>query len=204
MPRYVAICMYVCMYFISFPFLQYAAVCRAVPTGFRLGGGCIPKFGPPSIPGPPQCWRNGGGGEVDVIFSKTKVPEIFRKNNFFPEISKIFSEEKFIKKNFCNSSMPGPLPRKLGPPFLLFLGVLHPPRWHGPGCMISPRLHGSSAGYMGEEYLQFDSTNHLLFSLYTHVKTHKLLHVCKQVVTNLFTNCRQVVVKSLEQAVNNL
>ena len=27
----------------------------------------------------------------------------------------------------------------------------------------------------------------------THVKTHKLLQVCKQVVTNLFTNCRQVV-----------
>jgi hypothetical protein len=26
---------------------------RAVPTGFRLGG-CIPKFGPPSIPGPPK------------------------------------------------------------------------------------------------------------------------------------------------------
>ena len=27
----------------------------------------------------------------------------------------------------------------------------------------------------------------------THVKTHKLLQVCKQVVTNLFTSCRQVV-----------
>jgi hypothetical protein len=26
----------------------------------------------------------------------------------------------------------------------------------------------------------------------THVKTHKLLQVCKQVVTNLFTSCRQV------------
>ena len=39
----------------------------------------------PSQPG------GGGGGEVD-IFSKTKVPEIFRKTTF-PEISKIFSEE---------------------------------------------------------------------------------------------------------------
>ena len=27
----------------------------------------------------------------------------------------------------------------------------------------------------------------------THVKTHKLFQVCKQVVTNLFTSCRQVV-----------
>ena len=27
----------------------------------------------------------------------------------------------------------------------------------------------------------------------THIKMHKLLQVCKQVVTNLFTSCRQVV-----------
>ena len=27
----------------------------------------------------------------------------------------------------------------------------------------------------------------------THVKTHKLLQVCKQVVTNLLTSCQQVV-----------
>ena len=27
----------------------------------------------------------------------------------------------------------------------------------------------------------------------THVKTHKLLQVCKQVVTSLFTSCQQVV-----------
>jgi hypothetical protein len=31
----------------------------------------------------------------------------------------------------------------------------------------------------------------------THVKTHKLLQVCKQVVTNLFTSCQQVVVALL-------
>jgi predicted N-acyltransferase len=37
-----------------------------------------------------------GWGEVDIIFSKTKVPEIFRKT--IPEISKIFSEEIFIFK----------------------------------------------------------------------------------------------------------
>jgi hypothetical protein len=43
----------------------------------------------------------------------------------------------------------------------------------------------------------------------THVKTHRLLQVSKQVVTNLFTSrvrnaCSPVVVTSLEQAVNNL
>jgi hypothetical protein len=45
-----------------------------------------------------------------------------------------------------------------------------------------------------------------------HVKTHKLLQVCKQVVTNLsqavdklYSHCLfPVVVTSLEQAVNNL
>jgi hypothetical protein len=50
------------------------------------------------------------------------------------------------------------------------------------------------------------------FCLCTHVKTHKLLQVCKQVVTDLFTSCQQVVFAllvpscwtSLEQAVNNL
>jgi hypothetical protein len=47
---------------------------------------------------------------------------------------------------------------------------------------------------------------------YTHVKAHKLLQVCKQVVTNnvhkLSTSCvctlYTVVVTSLEQAVNDL
>ena len=29
--------------------------------------------------------------------------------------------------------------------------------------------------------------------IHTHVKTHKLLQVCKQVITNLFPSCRQVV-----------
>ena len=31
------------------------------------------------------------------------------------------------------------------------------------------------------------------FNAYTRVKTHKLLQVCKQVVTSLFTSCQQVV-----------
>ena len=47
------------------------------------------------------------------------------------------AKKSFIFKKICNSSMPGPLLRKSGPPFLLVLGVLHPPhppRWHGPEC----------------------------------------------------------------------
>ena len=43
--------------------------------------------------------------------------------------------------------------------------------------------------------------------MYTRVKTHKLLQVCKQVVTSLFTSCQQVVfallVPSLLQQVWN-
>ena len=54
----------------------------------------------------------------------------------------------------------------------------------------------------------------LMYTRYTREKTHKLLHVCKQVVTTrLFTSCQQVVFAllvpsllktSLEQVVNNL
>jgi hypothetical protein len=46
--------------------------------------------------------------------------------------------------------------------------------------------------------------------IHTHVKTHKLLQVCKQVVTNLFTSCQQVVFallncsKMLQQVWNKL
>ena len=40
---------------------------------------------------------------------------------------------------------------------------------------------------------KFMSCHFILFIDTTHVKTHKLLQVCKQVVTNLFTSCRQVV-----------
>jgi hypothetical protein len=95
---------------------------RAVPTGFRLGG-CIPKFGPPSIPGPlewkgaqigggPKCWRHGEGvifSFFDVIFSKTKVPEIFRKPTFF---------------QFQHARAPFP---QVGPPFFTFFGGCYTP-----------------------------------------------------------------------------
>ena len=61
-----------------------------------------------------------GGGEVDVIFSKTKVPEIFRKTTSFQKFPKF--PKFFIFKKIYNSSMPGPPPRTLGPPFLLLGG----------------------------------------------------------------------------------
>ena len=38
----------------------------------------------------------------------------------------------------------------------------------------------------------------------TRVKTHKLLRVCKQVVTSLFTSCQQVVFALLQQVWNKL
>ena len=111
---------------------------------YRLGG-CIPKFGPLPFQGPPKknfrkakifpenVGDGEGGMEVDVIFRKQKSRNL-SQNNFFPEISKIFSEEilHFLKI----SSMPGPPPRKLSPPFLLFFGGVTPPtpppRWHDP------------------------------------------------------------------------
>ena len=104
---------------------------------YRLGG-VYSKIWAPSIPGAPQkffpeskdfsgkCWRRGGGGrEVDVIFRKQKSRNLSQNKRFFPEISKIFSEEilHFLKI----SSMPGPPPRKLSPPFLLFFGGVTPP-----------------------------------------------------------------------------
>jgi hypothetical protein len=36
-----------------------------------------------------------------------------------------------------------------------------------------------------------------LWTTFTHVKTHKFLQVCKQVVTNLSTSCQQVVFELL-------
>jgi hypothetical protein len=46
-------------------------------------------------------------------------------------------------------------------------------------------------------FLRFD-----MLMMTTHVKTHKLLQVCKQVVTNLFTKCQQVVFALLVRSNN--
>ena len=69
----------------------------------------------------------GGGGRR--YFSKTKVPEIFRKT----EISKIFSEEilHFLKMlQFQHASAPSP---QVGPPFFTFL----PPPPHTPPPQVA-------------------------------------------------------------------
>ena len=64
---------------------------------------------------------------------KKNFPENLSQNNIFPEI---FSQQILHFFKFCNSTMSGPPPRKLGPPILLFFGGCYTPhthpRWHGP------------------------------------------------------------------------
>jgi hypothetical protein len=106
---------------------------------FQIGG-CSPKCGPPSIPGPPKKKFSGKRqffpesiGD-DNIFSENKSSQNLSQN-IFPEIFKIFSQ--------CNSASAipprhGPLPASWAPLIYFFGGVLHPPtpppppRWHGP------------------------------------------------------------------------
>jgi hypothetical protein len=106
-----------------------------VPTVFRLGG-VFQIWAPFHSRGPPKKFSGkqnffrkmlatagggggGGGGGVDVIFSKTKVPEIFRKNQF------------------QHARVPSP---QVGPPFFTF-----PPRWHGPaGRLLCHASHAYS------------------------------------------------------------
>ena len=84
---------------------------------FLIGGGCSPKFGPPSISGPPK--KNFSG-----------------KQKFFPEnigdggrggggvqLSKFSAIKSVIFLKNCNSTTSGPPPRKLGPLlYFTFLG----------------------------------------------------------------------------------
>ena len=74
-------------------------------------GGVFQNLGPLPFQGPPQknFFRKA------KIFPKTKVPKIFRKTTFFQKFPKFSAKKSFIFKKFCNSSMPGPSPRKLGP-----------------------------------------------------------------------------------------
>ena len=100
-------------------------------------GGCIPNLGTLPFQGPPPKKEfsgkqkffpeNVGDRGVDVIFFENKSSRNLSQNNFFPEISTIFSEEIFIFKTFCNSSMPGPPPRNLLFFFLGGGGVTPPP-----------------------------------------------------------------------------
>ena len=92
-------------------------------------GGVFPNLGPLPFQVPPPKKISGkqnffpenvGDRVVDVIFLENKSSRNLSQ-------STIFSEEIFIFKTFCNSSMPGPPPRKLGPPILLLGGgVLQP------------------------------------------------------------------------------
>jgi hypothetical protein len=41
------------------------------------------------------------GEEVDVIFSETKVPEIFRKTTFFQKFPKFSAKKSSFLKNFA-------------------------------------------------------------------------------------------------------
>ena len=116
-----------------FPYLLSS---RAVPTGFWLGG-CSPKFGPPSIPGPPEsknfsrkilateggAW---GGGRLTICFPKKKFWKSFAKN-IFPETFKIFSQQirHFFKiLQFHHVRAPSP---QVGPPYFTFFGGCYPP-----------------------------------------------------------------------------
>jgi hypothetical protein len=86
------------------------------------GGGVFQNLGPLPFQGPPKKifpeskifpknvgdggGGGGGWGSSTLFFRKQKFPKYFAKQLF--------------------SRMPGPPPRKLGPPFYFFGGVLHP------------------------------------------------------------------------------
>jgi hypothetical protein len=84
--------------------------------------------------------KRGGGRRYA---SENKVPKIFR-NTTFPRKCLNSAHNThicFIFNKFCNSSMPGAPPHKLGPLFKLFWGSpppppptthTHTPRYHGP------------------------------------------------------------------------
>ena len=107
-----------------------------MPTGFRLGS-VFQNLGPLPFQAPPKkmfsgkqpnfsgnCWRWGGS----TLFFENKSSRNLSQNNFFPEISKIFSEEilHFLKMlQFQHARAPSP---QIGPPFFTFLPP--PPHTH--------------------------------------------------------------------------
>ena len=107
-------------------------------------GGVFQNLGPLPFQGPPKkIFRKakigggeGGGVEVDVIFWKTKVPEIFRKTTFFKKFPKFSAKKSSFLKNFAIPACQSPLPASWAPFFTFFGGggvtPPHPPRWHGP------------------------------------------------------------------------
>jgi hypothetical protein len=84
-------------------------------------GGVFQKLGSLPFQGPPKI---GWGGDWGENLSSRNLSQ----NNFFPEISKIFSDEilHFLKiLQFQHARAPSP---QVGPPVL----PPPPPRWHGP------------------------------------------------------------------------
>ena len=104
---------------------------RAVPTGFRLGG-CIPKFGPPSIPGPPK--KIFPESKRSTLFVRKQKFRNLSQKNFFPRNFQNFQRRNpsFLKK-FAIPACQGPLPPSWAPFFTFWGGTPPPPRWHGPG-----------------------------------------------------------------------
>ena len=98
------------------------------------GGGCIPKFGPPSIPGPPQkhfsvkqnfsgkCWRRGWGGGGRRYVSENKISQNLSQhcNTTFPRKFQNSAHKSFIFTNFAIPACQGPLPKLVYLQLLLY------------------------------------------------------------------------------------
>ena len=65
--------------------------------------------------------------------------------------------------------------------------------------LLNPSVLGGGGGFPRK----FDPGCHILRGPATHIKMHKLLQVCKQLVANLFTSCRQVVFALLVPSCRN-
>jgi hypothetical protein len=129
-----------------------------------LVGGELKNLGPLLFQAPPpkknfpksenvsgKCWPRGEGGEVNVLFPKTKRPKHFFKHYFYVREEGLnlvfqtffdlnFPDNSLIFNTFRNSSIPGPPLRKLAPLFCYSLGgggvtPPTPPSSSGPGSL---------------------------------------------------------------------
>ena len=91
-------------------------------------GGVFQNLGPLPFQGP-----------LKKFFPKAKVPKIFR-NTTFPRKFHNSAHKSFTFYKFCNSSMPRPPPRKLGPLFFGGGGCYNP--WHSPVWPQTPSCLG--------------------------------------------------------------
>ena len=115
-------------------------------------GGVFQNLGPlvPFQAPPKKIFRKFSGGGVRSHFFENKSSRNLSQNNFFLEISKIFSEEIFILKKIAIPACQGPS-RQVGLPFFTFFGGVTPPhtppppRWHGPVCEYFDITQNNSA-----------------------------------------------------------